>query len=207
MSQVQIRSELGPVGADYTTRLVYEAARRADAMGILDADSVQRFDVSTARRVAERARAAGVGRVPVAELAHVDVPSPAEVQAVLRLLITALEHSPVPQLEWRSVSRVFDPEQLASLLVISVSSLRRYQSGERATPDDVAARLHFLALVTGDLAGAYNEIGIRRWFGRKRTQLGGKTPASLLTGAWDPDDAGPQKVRSLAAALVTLSAT
>jgi hypothetical protein len=143
----------------------------------------------------------------VAELAHVEVPSPAEVQAVLRLLITALEQSPVPQLEWRSVSRVFDPEQLASLLVISLSSLRRYQSGERATPDDVAARLHFLALVTGDLAGAYNEIGIRRWFGRKRTQLGGKTPASLLNGTWDPDDAGPQKVRSLAAALVTLSAT
>ncbi|HEX2310487.1 MAG TPA: hypothetical protein VHH91_07210, partial [Vicinamibacterales bacterium] len=192
---------------DTTARLVYEAARRADAMGILDADTVQRFDVPTARRVAERARAAGVGRVPVAELAHFEVPSPAEVQAVLRLLITALEQSPVPQLEWRSVSRVFDPEQLASLLAISLSSLRRYQSGERATPDDVAARLHFLALVTGDLAGAYNEIGIRRWFGRKRTQLGGKTPASFLTGTWDPDDAGPQKVRSLGAALVTLSAT
>jgi hypothetical protein len=207
MSQVQVRSDPVPVGADTTARLVYEAARRADAMGILDADTVQRFDVPTARRVAERARAAGVGRVPVAELAHFEVPSPAEVQAVLRLLITALEQSPVPQLEWRSVSRVFDPEQLASLLAISLSSLRRYQSGERATPDDVAARLHFLALVTGDLAGAYNEIGIRRWFGRKRTQLGGKTPASFLTGTWDPDDAGPQKVRSLGAALVTLSAT
>jgi hypothetical protein len=195
------------MGTDAIARLVYEAARRADAMGILGAEPVQRFDVPTARRVAERARAAGVGRVPVAELANVDVPNPAEVQAVLRLLITALEQSPVPQLEWRSVSRVLEPEQLASLLAISLSSLRRYQNGERGTPDDVAARLHFIALVIGDLAGAYNEIGIRRWFQRKRTQLGGRSPASLFGEGWDPDDGGPRKVRSLAAALVSLSAT
>jgi hypothetical protein len=207
MNETQYVSEPAPVGVDSTARLVYEAARRADAMGILDGDTVERFDVPTARRVAERARAAGVGRVPVAELANIAVPNPAEVQAILRLLVTALEQSPVPQLEWRSVSRVFEPEQLAALLAISLSSLRRYQSRERATPDDVAARLHFIALVLGDLAGAYNEIGIRRWFQRKRTQLGGRSPASLLGEGWDPDDAGPQKVRSLAASLVSLSAT
>ena len=79
--------------------------------------------------------------------------------------------------------------------------------GSAITVDPEAGESPGESLVTGDLAGAYNEIGIRRWFGRKRTQLGGKTPASLLTGTWDPDDAGPQKVRSLAAALVTLSAT
>ena len=31
----------------------------------------------------------------------------------------------------------------------------------------IAGRLHFLATVVGDLAGAYNEIGIRRWFERR----------------------------------------
>jgi hypothetical protein len=93
------------------------------------------------------------------------------------------------------------------LLTVSVSSLKRYQSGERDTPDDVAARLHFLALVVGDLAGSYNEIGVRRWFHRKRTLLDGRTPASFLKRDWDPDDDGPSRVRQLARALVTMSAT
>jgi hypothetical protein len=28
--------------------------------------------------------------------------------------------------------------------------------------------VHFLSLIVGDLTGAYNEIGIRQWFERKR---------------------------------------
>jgi transcriptional regulator with XRE-family HTH domain len=102
---------------------------------------------------------------------------------------------------------VLEPDQLALLLGVSASSLRRYLSGERDTPDDVADRLHHVALIVGDLAGAYNDVGIRRWFDRKRTALGGRTPASLLAGEWRPDDEGPQKVRELARSLVTLSAT
>ena len=207
MSEVQLVSDPVPLEADGVARLVYEAARRAEAMGVLDGEPIHRFDVAAGRRVAERARAAGIGRAATAEMANVERPDAADTVAMLRLLITALEQSPVPQLEWRSVSRVFEAEQLAMLLGISVSSLRRYQSAERATPDDVAARLHFLALIAGDLAGAYNDIGVRRWFERKRTALGGRTPASMLRGAWDPDDSGPQKVRALAAALVTLSGT
>ena len=108
---------------------------------------------------------------------------------------------------WRSVSRVFDAESLAPLLGISVSSLRRYQAGTRATPDDVAARLHFLALVISDLAGAYNEIGVRRWFHRERSLLDDKTPGALLSGDWNPEDEGPQRVRDLARSLVMLSTT
>jgi hypothetical protein len=102
---------------------------------------------------------------------------------------------------------VFPIEDLAALLGISLSSLKRYQQGDRDTPDDVAARLHFLALVVGDLAGSYNDIGIRRWFQRKRTQLDGRAPAAILDGNWDPDDPGPQRVRELARSLVTLTAT
>jgi hypothetical protein len=190
-----------------TTRLVYEAARRADAMGLLDASAVKNLGSATARQVAERARVAGIGRAPATEIANLATPDAAEIDGLLRMLIAALEQSPVPKFEWRAVSRVFEPDQLAGLLGISVSSLRRYQSGGRDTPDDVAARLHFVALVVGDLAGAYNEIGIRRWFQRKRTQLDGQAPEALLSGSWDPDDDGPQKVRGLAASLVSLSAT
>lgn len=190
-----------------TARLAYEVSRRADAMGLVDASSLRTLGLPAMQRVMERARAAGIGRASLAELSNLETPTPGEVESILKLLITALEQSPVPRLEWRSVGKVFEAEQLASLLGISVSSLRRYQSGERDTPDDVAARLHFIALVAGDLAGAYNDIGVRRWFQRKRTQLGGRAPEALLSGEWDPDDAGPQKVRALAESLVSLAAT
>jgi len=74
---------------------------------------------------------------------------------------------------------------------VSTSSLRRYTAGARPTPDDVAARLHHVALIVGDIAGSYNDIGVRRWFTRPRTQLGTQTPATVLTGAsHDGDPSG-----------------
>ena len=60
----------------------------------------------------------------------------------------------------------------------SDSLIRKAGIGDRETPDIVAARVHVLALVVGDLAGAYNDLGIRRWFHRKRTVLHGDTPAT-----------------------------
>jgi hypothetical protein len=107
----------------------------------------------------------------------------------------------------RSGARVPARGDLATLLHISASSLKRYEHGERTTPDAVAARLHFLALVVGDLAGSYNDIGIRRWFQRKRTLLDNRAPAAILAADWDPDDEGPMRVRALARSLTTLSAT
>jgi hypothetical protein len=71
----------------------------------------------------------------------------------------------------------------------------------------VAARLHFLANVVGDLAGAYNEMGIRRWFERPRTLLGGRSPAQLLTDGWTPEDPRAKKVRDLARSLTGSPAT
>ena len=113
----------------------------------------------------------------------------------------------MPRFEWNGVARVFGADDLAPLLNVSVSSLKRYQSGERDTPDAIAARLHWLALTVGDVAGSYNDIGIRRWFHRKRERLDGRAPAALLRGEWDPDDEGPTRVRQLARELTSLSAT
>lgn len=190
-----------------TGRLVLEAVRRADAMGLMSLDEGGAFDATTARRLAARAREAGVARTPPFTWTNVAPPSPEELAELVKLVIAALEGSPVPKAEWPSLSRVFDAEQLSRLLGISLSSLRRYQSGSRETPDDIAERLHFLALVVADLAGSYNEIGIRRWFERPRTTLGGKTPASLLAGEWHVEGSGAQKVRQLAKSLVAFSAT
>ncbi len=192
--------------ADRLPRLVFEAARRAEAMGIVE-PVAPRADPAAIRQFANRVRKAGIAASAADIINNVDAPTDAELAGLLDTIVAALEASPVPKYEWRGVSRVFAPEDLADLLTVSMSSLKRYQSGERDTPDDVAARLHFLALVVGDLAGSYNVIGVRRWFHRKRTLLDGRTPASFLKRLWDPDDDGPSRVRQLARALITMSTT
>lgn len=192
--------------ADRLPRLVFEAARRAEAMGIVE-PVAPRADTAAIRQFANRVRKAGIAASAADIINNVDAPTDAELAGLLDTIVAALEASPVPKYEWRGVSRVFAPEDLADLLTVSMSSLKRYQSGERDTPDDVAARLHFLALVVGDLAGSYNVIGVRRWFHRKRTLLDGRTPASFLKRDWDPDDDGPSRVRQLARALITMSTT
>ena len=196
-----------PAPADTAlARLMFEATRRAEAMGILEPGTA-RVEPAAVRQLAGKIRGAGIATSAADVLHNVDAPSRDDVRALLQMIVDALEASPAPAHEWRGVSRVFAVEDLAALLAISASSLKRYQSGERDTPDAVAARLHFLALVIGDLAGSYNDTGIRRWFQRKRTQLDGRSPASLLTREWDPDDAGPRRVRELARQLVTLTGT
>ena len=107
----------------------------------------------------------------------------------------------------RTLQNILGLDLLARLLRISQSSARRYSSGSRVTPDRVADRLHFLAFVVGDLAGAYNDIGVRRWFDRKRGRLDGNTPAQALGDAWSPDNEGPRQVRELSSALKSSPAT
>jgi hypothetical protein len=175
-------------------------------MGLVEpeAGTLEPADVS---KLLQRIGEAGIARDPARRLSALEQPTPEEAESLMRFIIAALEASPVPKFEWPAVSRMLDAEELGDLLSISVSSLRRYASAERDTPDDVAARLHHVALIVGDLAGAYNDVGVRRWFRRKRTVLDGRTPAALLSGDWNPDDDGPRKVRELARALVTLQAT
>ena len=110
----------------------------------------------------------------------------------------ALGASPVPASDRLALQRVLGGDLLARLLCISTVSLRRYLSGVRSTPDDVAVRLHALALMVGDLAGAYDDAGIRRWFARPRTALGNRAPVDILTAGWQPDDPEVQQVRDLA---------
>lgn len=188
-------------------RLVFEVSRRAEAMGLVDPQPLGRADLDAVRHLASRVGRAGIAASSAQHLNNVEPPSREELAGLLETMIAALEASPVPKFEWAGLGRVFDADDLAALLEVSASSLKRYQSGERATPDAIAARLHFLALIVGDLAGSYNDIGIRRWFHRKRAQLDGRAPAAFLNGDWDPDDEGPSRVRQLARDLVTLAVT
>lgn len=176
-------------------------------MGLVEPNHALSDDLQAIRHIAKRVGRAGIATATAAALNNVEPPTADEVAALLETMITALEASPAPKYEWAGLGRVLDPETLASLLNVSLSSLKRYQSGERTTPDAIAARLHHLALVIGDLAGSYNDIGIRRWFYRKRTLLDGRSPADLLRAEWDPDQPDPARVRDLARELVTMSAT
>lgn len=108
----------------------------------------------------------------------------------------------MPAGEWPNLAAILGDDLLAQLLGISHTSLRRYRAGARPTPQDVASRLHVLALVVADLSGAYNEYGVRRWFLRPRSQLGGRTPAELLGKGWDPDGREAALLRALAGQLL-----
>lgn len=201
-----MKSDPVPIVVQSVRTLAIEVWRRAEGMGLVEANATQ-LDAAGITRLLKRVGDAGIARGPALHFDNLEPPSVAEAESLLKLVIAALDSSPAPKFEWPAVSRVIDADQLAPLLNVSVSSLKRYASGERETPDEVAARLHHVALIVGDLAGAYNEVGVRRWFERKRTTLNGRAPAALLAGGWNPDDASPQKVRELARSLVALGAT
>jgi len=188
----------------FLAKQAFEAARLAEAMGIAD-PALVRTDTQSIRRLTAAVRRAGIAMSAADFISNVETPSAGELAELLQSVIAALEASPAPAYEWKGLGRFFPPEDLAELLGVSVSSLKRYQTGERSTPDAIAARLHHLALVVADLAGSYNDIGIRRWFRRKRSLLNGLTPAALLQRDWDPDDEGPQRVRELARSVMNFT--
>ncbi|WP_125611390.1 hypothetical protein [Specibacter cremeus] len=131
-----------------------------------------------------------------------DQVTPVRLAAVLTDVLEAIEDSPLPDCEWGAMADVLGEDMLAKLVGASITSMHRYRSRDRLTPDHIAARLHVVTLIVADLAGSYNDFGIRRWFGRQRSVLSHRSPAELLTGDWKPDDEATRQVRALAAALL-----
>ena len=207
MADIRIESVQSPFDDPEVARLGVSVVMRADAMGLLAERSIHRLDLAEWERVAREVARAGVGKGILAERLGPAAPEPDRFLATLEHVNEALGASPVPASEWPALRRVLGVDLLARLLCISTVSLRRYLSGARRTPDDVAVRLHALALVVGDLAGAYNDAGIRRWFARPRTVLGNRAPGDVLTAGWQPDDPEPRQVRGLAQALTASPAT
>lgn len=203
MTIIRIQSVEEPFATPGTVRAAVSFLSRAETMGFLGDDDVDHLDIDAVRKVSDAMARAGLGSGPGA-LLHVpdDEISGKDIAAVLAELEDILESSPAPDREWPILNDMFGIETLASLLGISPASVRRYLRGERATPDRVAGRLHFLAMVVSDLSGAYNDFGIRRWFVRERRGLDGAAPREILSNDWDPDDSGPRRVRGLARALL-----
>lgn len=207
MADIRIRSVRSPFDNPEIGRLGISVLMRADAMGLLAPRAIESLDLEEWDRVARDVSQAGIGQgLFVGHTSRNDLETD-RFRTMLEYVKEALGASPVPASEWPTLHRVLGPALLARLLGISVVSLRRYRAGARETPDDVVARLHTLALMVGDLAGAYNDAGIRRWFVRPRTLLRNRAPADILTSGWRPEDPGPRQVRDLATALTASPAT
>lgn len=206
MSEVRIESVEGPFqdrpkSAAAACQLLY----RAEYLGLLDAKSVD--GPLTESRVRSLVGTLASHGVASAAALRLSVPaafavSDEELASLLNQVREQVADSPLPDSEWRPMRQALGDELLAKLLDVSPTSLRRYADGERTTPDLVAARLHALAMITSDLAGGYNERGMRRWFLRSRPQLDGLAPAEVLDGGFDPDSERVGRVRDLAAWLV-----
>lgn len=174
--------------------------RVARAMGLDSEPLPPRLDLLLVRRIAAAAAKVGIGRDAAVALCT-DPLLMDRVPALIAHLTDSLRASPLPRRELEVLTQTLDLEAIARIVDTSPVSLRRYLSGSRNTPDDVAARIHWLALTVSDLLGAYNEIGVRRWFDRPRTALDGRSPAQVLSSGWDPDEPGPSAVQALASAL------
>jgi len=202
---IQIESAKAPFTSPRVAFQAVTALGRADAMGLLPVNErIETLDLSSFRNAVRHIHRAGIARNVQLDLINASGPN---LERTLEHLNLALEESPVPQFEWNRLAEALGLDLLARLLGISPSSVRRYRANARTTPDDVAERLHFLSLLAGDLAGAYNEIGIRQWFERKRAQLDGRTPLDWLKGRWKPTQPGPRRVQDLARALTASPAT
>src|SRR5437867_10021983 len=91
-------------------RLLFEAVRRAEAMGLVEPGAVTRGDAAAVRHLASRVRRAGIATTAADELNNVETPTADEVATLLETMIAALEASPAPKFEWGGLARVFAPE-------------------------------------------------------------------------------------------------
>ena len=206
MTNLHIRSVQSPYDDARLGVAAIGALSRADAMGLLPRQ-INCLDDSAMEELKTGMTEAGIGRTLLSELHRLLNSDPALLAALLVKINEALDESPAPAYEWRILHNTLGLNMLTRLLDVSESSVQRYLSGSRSTPDMVAARLHFLAFIVGDLSGAYNDIGVRRWFDRPRKRLDGKSPAQLLAGSWLPEDEDPLRVRELARSLISSPVT
>lgn len=202
----QITTISSPLNRPSLSGPAIHLVRRAFAVGILDdSHAVERLDLDLLKRIAREASALGIGQDAAIAFLGPE-PQVNGLAGLIQRLDDSLTSSPLPNQEARELLRVFGREALAELVGTSAVSLGRYVGRVRDWPDDVGARIHWLALVVGDLKGAYNDFGVRRWFERRRPQLDGRSPRELLGSRWDPFSPEAERVRDLAAALVGLGA-
>lgn len=200
MTLLQVQSVCHPFDNPSLASAAITALSHADAMGLLT-EPITCLNHATVRGLESCMTRAGIGQDLDADPDGLNNLDQEHLISRLDKINRALRQSPIPAWEWQSLHSILGVELLGRLLGISESSVRRYISESRATPERMAERLHYLAFIVGDLRGAYNDIGVQGWFDRNRSQLAGRTPAQALGEQWSPDDDGPRDVQELACAL------
>lgn len=201
MKNIRLESASAPFVEPGLAAKAARVVAYAGTTGLLQGMEVKVLDAPTWGRVVRRFHHLGVGKFRAFQAIRGRQAPGEDISKAIDVLYDAIEASPMPASEWSSMRGLLNDDLLERLLGVSRQSIQRYASSDRSTPQDVAERLHVIALIVSDLAGSYNEFGIRRWFDRPRAQLGEKSPSAVLHGAWKPDAPLPRKVRELAAFL------
>lgn len=211
MVAVQIDSIEDELDDPAVAPLAFELLAKAQTMGFMPSGAGRRvkLDRRFLTRIAGVLEADGVAVEPGARLRQATrgrstepLVARAELERALADMLAAVAASPRPHGEWQPARELLGDELLARVLGgLSMSSLRRYAAGTRATPDDVAWRLHVVATMLSFLLGSYNDYGVRRWFERPRVRLHGASPAAVLAEAADETDTRLREAVALAADL------
>lgn len=202
MTSIQSHSAANPL--DHRVLVVaIEFILKADSMGLLtEPIETVHLDVEGIIRAAKDVTKWGIGRrIVITPERWRDYPA-TELCQKLKQLSEILEDSAHPETEWQRLRKLLTDDLIAKVTGVSEQSVRRYAAGERETPDEVAARLHWLALTAGDLQGAYNDDGVRSWYLRPRKSFDNKSPIDLLCGrSWSPSDDDAVRIRKFASDL------
>ncbi len=203
MAEIQPHSTSNPLD-NRVLAVAIEFILKADSMGVLTSEvDTLNLDIEAIIRAAKDVTELGIGRRVVINPERWREYSADDLCSRLKTLSAILEESPQPMSEWKRLRMLLSDEMLATMTHVSEQSVRRYATESRETPDEVASRLHWLALITGDLQGAYNTAGVRKWFLRPRKSFGGQTPIEMLGAKlWNPTDENPVAVRTFAHSLL-----
>lgn len=178
---------------------------RAQAVGALPLTVSGDLDADLLGRALGALQEAGIGA------ARPQVLTTASPAADCTLVLTAvdeeLERTPLPDGTWAAMVEVLGVDLLAELVGVPAARAAQHLSSAVATPLPVARRLHVVALLVADLAGAYDDSGVARWFVRPRHLLDGSSPLDVLRGGFDPEGPEVEAVRGLVDALAAVGAT
>lgn len=104
--------------------------------------------------------------------------------------------------ELRTLDDVLGKKLCRKLLGLKQEKLTYYQNHPNKMSNRLKRRVDILSTIVRCLVGSYNFRGVRRWFKRPRTKLGGKTPGELfIAGRGNPNNQEVKKILSLAQGL------
>ncbi len=185
MSMVRLSSTTAP----FDTPSVRSAAARlvliADGLGLLPEDRpIERIDDELIREIARSSLSEGVAprRSPGHPGRHGGVHLGGSLGCPHRATPgRASPRSPMPRRELTGLLRTYGHESLGRLLgELACQPASLCDRHPRRARHGRGDRIHFVSLLTTDLAGSYNAFGMRRWWERPRAALEGRSPREAL---------------------------